>query len=58
MEKIFAIPLENGVLCGHFGHCQAFAIAEVTNNEITKITEAIPPGMFRDYILAGLLSLE
>ncbi len=43
MEKIFAIPLENGVLCGHFGHCQAFAIVEVTNNEITKITEAIPP---------------
>ena len=43
MEKIFAIPLENGVLCGHFGHCQAFAIVEVNNNEISNITEVVPP---------------
>lgn len=43
MKKIFAIPLENGVLCRHFGHCQAFAIVETSGGKITKISEAIPP---------------
>jgi len=43
MEKIFAIPLENGVLCAHFGHCQQFAIVKVENNVITDIQEVTPP---------------
>jgi predicted Fe-Mo cluster-binding NifX family protein len=30
MKQIIAIPMENGVLCAHFGHCQYFAIVEVT----------------------------
>jgi len=33
MKKI-AIPLENGRLCSHFGHCQQFAIVDVENNSI------------------------
>ncbi|HNX06932.1 MAG TPA: NifB/NifX family molybdenum-iron cluster-binding protein [Bacteroidales bacterium] len=43
MIKKIAIPLENGVLCAHFGHCQTFAIVSVENNVITGIEEVIPP---------------
>jgi predicted Fe-Mo cluster-binding NifX family protein len=43
MKKIIAVPLENGVLCAHFGHCQTFAIVNVENNVITDIKEVIPP---------------
>ncbi len=43
MNKRIAIPLENGVLCAHFGHCQQFAIVEVVNNKITDIKEITPP---------------
>lgn len=44
MDKCIAIPMENGVLCSHFGHCQNFAIVTVVNNEITEIKEVTPPG--------------
>ncbi len=43
MKKIIAIPLENGKLCAHFGHCQSFEIIHVDNNNITQIKEIIPP---------------
>jgi len=43
MNKIIAIPLENGVLCAHFGHCEQFAIVEVVNGLISKINEKTPP---------------
>lgn len=43
MNKKNAIPLENGVLCAHFGHCEKSAILEVENGEITEIKELIPP---------------
>ena len=43
MEKIFAIPLENGVLSAHFGHCQQFAIVKVEDNVIIDIQELTPP---------------
>ena len=43
MDKCIAIPMENGVLCSHFGHCQNFAIVTVINNEITEIEEITPP---------------
>ncbi|HQH18213.1 MAG TPA: NifB/NifX family molybdenum-iron cluster-binding protein, partial [Bacteroidales bacterium] len=43
MNKKIAIPLENGLLCSHFGHCEKFAIVEINNNVITNITEVIPP---------------
>lgn len=41
--KRIAIPLENGVLCAHFGHCEKFAIVEVIDNVIANISEHIPP---------------
>jgi predicted Fe-Mo cluster-binding NifX family protein len=43
MNKCIAIPMENGVLCSHFGHCQYFAIVTVVANEITEIKEVTPP---------------
>jgi len=43
MKKIIAIPLENGVLSAHFGHCQAFAFVNVENDKITSITVLDPP---------------
>jgi predicted Fe-Mo cluster-binding NifX family protein len=42
-KKCIAIPLENGVLCAHFGHCEKFAIVEVNDRVITKISGHIPP---------------
>lgn len=42
-NKKIAIPLENGILCAHFGHCEQFAILEVVNNKITEIKEITPP---------------
>lgn len=43
MNKVIAIPLENGVLCSHFGHCQTFAIVHVENNQIKEVKEVTPP---------------
>ena len=38
-----AIPLANGKLTAHFGHCQEFALIEVAENEITNKQILIPP---------------
>jgi len=43
MKFKFAIPLENGVLCAHFGHCQQFAIIDVENNAIVGEKLVTPP---------------
>jgi len=43
MKHIIAIPLENGTLCSHFGHCQQFAIINVENNEIIGESLITPP---------------
>jgi predicted Fe-Mo cluster-binding NifX family protein len=43
MKKCIAIPMENGVLCPHFGHCQTFAIVDVEDGVITEIKEVVPP---------------
>lgn len=43
MNKVIAIPLENGVLCAHFGHCQTFAIIKVENDKIIETKELEPP---------------
>lgn len=39
----FAIPLANGKLTAHFGHCQEFALIEVAENEIANKQILIPP---------------
>jgi predicted Fe-Mo cluster-binding NifX family protein len=43
MKKIIAIPMEDGILCAHFGHCQYFAIVEVEESVITNVKEVNPP---------------
>jgi predicted Fe-Mo cluster-binding NifX family protein len=43
MKRKIAIPLENGILCSHFGHCQQFAIINVERNSISGETFVTPP---------------
>lgn len=43
MNKRIAIPMENGKLCAHFGHCQQFAIVDVSENTIVNVKEITPP---------------
>jgi len=43
MKKRIAIPLENGILCSHFGHCQQFAIIDTDNISVTGETLVTPP---------------
>jgi len=43
MKKRIAIPLENGILCSHFGHCEQFAIIDVENNKISGESLITPP---------------
>jgi len=43
MKRLFAIPLENGRLCQHFGHCQQFALIEVENESVQNETFVTPP---------------
>ena len=38
-----AIPMANGRLTAHFGHCQEFALVEVEGNEIRKTEMLVPP---------------
>ena len=39
----FAIPLAEGKLTAHFGHCQEFAIVDVEENQITGKEILVPP---------------
>jgi predicted Fe-Mo cluster-binding NifX family protein len=43
MNKKIAIPMNNGVLSEHFGHCQYFSIITVENGEITDTEKVTPP---------------
>jgi predicted Fe-Mo cluster-binding NifX family protein len=43
MNKKVAIPIENGILSGHFGHAKHFSLTEVVNGEITKEEILVPP---------------
>ena len=43
MKKKIAIPLEEGILCSHFGHCQQFAIIDADGNNVTGETFITPP---------------
>ena len=38
----FAVPLANGKLTEHFGHCREFALIEVAENEILN-KQILPP---------------
>jgi predicted Fe-Mo cluster-binding NifX family protein len=43
MKKCIAIPMENGGLCAHFGHCAYFSIITVENGQVIDIKEQTPP---------------
>lgn len=43
MKKRIAIPLENGTLCSHFGHCRQFAIIDADDNNVSGETLVNPP---------------
>ena len=44
MEKvIFAVPVAEGKLCAHFGHCDQFALVETQNGQIKGKTMHTPP---------------
>lgn len=43
MNNKIAIPIEGGVLCAHFGHCEAFYMADVENGKVVGETIIVPP---------------
>jgi predicted Fe-Mo cluster-binding NifX family protein len=43
MKLVFAIPMENGHLCSHFGHCEQFSFIDVEDNTITNERLITPP---------------
>ena len=42
-KLIFAIPVADGKLCSHFGHCEQFALIETENGKIKGTTMHTPP---------------
>jgi predicted Fe-Mo cluster-binding NifX family protein len=45
MKQVIAIPLEEGRLCQHFGHCQQFAIIEAEEGTMYAVRIAIALAM-------------
>ncbi|MFO8001431.1 MAG: NifB/NifX family molybdenum-iron cluster-binding protein [Marinilabilia sp.] len=43
MEQIIAVPVVDGRLSGHFGHCQHFVMARVVDGRVMDFKEEIPP---------------
>lgn len=39
----FAVPLAEGVLCRHFGHCQEFAVIQIDDGQIKARERHVPP---------------
>jgi len=40
----FAIPIENGLLCTHFGHCREFAVVEADETTATvRASSSVTP---------------
>ncbi|MBN3035474.1 MAG: NifB/NifX family molybdenum-iron cluster-binding protein [Bacteroidales bacterium] len=55
MKKRIAIPLEQGRLCMHFGHCEEFAIYEAEEDTITGEIRVTPP-MHQPGVLPGWIA--
>ncbi len=43
MNRRIAIPIENDLLCAHFGHCEFFYIAQVDENSVISEEIVKPP---------------
>ena len=39
----FAIPVANGVMCNHFGHCEQFALIDVRDGAVSETAMITPP---------------
>lgn len=39
----YALPIAEGKLCMHFGHCEQFALVDVENGKITNSESVVPP---------------
>ena len=42
-RTVFAVPLSEGKLCSHFGHCDQFALVEIENGKIASKKMHNPP---------------
>ena len=38
-----AIPMANGTVCMHFGHCSTFALVDVEDGRIVSEEDVVPP---------------
>ena len=43
MRKLLAVPIIDGKLCAHFGHCEKFAVIETDDQKIIGIEFITPP---------------
>ena len=43
MKNLIVIPVTDGVLSGHFGHCEEFYFAEIADGKIIKEYKITPP---------------
>ncbi|HAG17001.1 MAG TPA: ATPase [Bacteroidales bacterium] len=43
MKRKIAIPVENGIMTGHFGHAPFFALIEMDGQNIVKEELLVPP---------------
>jgi ATP-binding protein involved in chromosome partitioning len=38
-----AVPMTEGSVSAHFGHCEKFAIFETTDKQVTNVRHLVPP---------------
>lgn len=43
MNVKIALPMENGLICPHFGHCEYFAVVTVEAGKIVDVKTLTPP---------------
>ncbi len=43
MNQKIAIPTVNKILCAHFGHCEAFALYDVSEGSVIQENFVVPP---------------
>lgn len=43
MKRKIAVPVENGIMTGHFGHAKLFAVISMDGDQIVKEEQLVPP---------------
>jgi predicted Fe-Mo cluster-binding NifX family protein len=43
MNQKIAIPVTDGRLSSHFGHCQHFVLADIEDGKVVQVKEEVPP---------------